>query len=150
MIFSDLNQGSADVQNVQFDPTAFVADPELIAALEERSTLIPCDGERVLFRQGDPATGVFLLREGAVTVTMTAISDEPVLSLQAAPGSLLGLPGVIANQPYSLTARAHKGSRVFFMGRDAFTELMSTNPQLSLKVLQVLAAEVRTARLALY
>jgi CRP-like cAMP-binding protein len=138
------------VQNVQLDPTAFVADSELISALEQRSTRIPCETDRILFHQGDSATGVFIIHEGAATVTMNAVSDEPVLTLRAAPGSLLGLPGIIANQPYSLTARAHQGSQVLFISREDFTDLMRSNPQLSLKVLQVLAAEVRTARRALY
>jgi len=138
------------VQNVQLDPSAFVADPELISALDVRSVRIPCETDRILFHQGDPATGVFILLEGAATVTMNAVSDEQVLTLEAAPGSLLGLPGLIANQPYSLTACAHRGSEVLFISREDFTGLMHSNPQLSLKVLQVLAAEVRTARRALY
>lgn len=136
--------------SVQFDASSFLADPELVAALETRATPIPCDTDRVLFRQGDAATGVFIVHQGMVTLTMNAITNEPVLWFQASAGSVLGLPGIIGNQPYSLTARAHSGSQVLFVSKGDFTSLMQTSPQLSLKVLQVLAAEVRTARRALY
>ena len=135
---------------VQLDPSAFLADPDLVAALAERSTAIRCDTDRVLFQQGEAATGVFVVRQGAVTLTMNAITDEPVLCFEASSGYLLGLPGIIGNQPYSLTARAHSGAHVLFIPKHDFTALMENNPQLSLKVLQVLAAEVRTARRALY
>lgn len=135
---------------MQLDASAFLADPELVTALAERSTPIPCDTDRVLFLQGDQATGVFVVHKGAATLTMSTITDEPVVVFHASEGSLLGLPGIIGNQPYSLTARAHGGSHVLFISKEDFTSLMQVNPQLSLKVLQVLAAEVRTARRALY
>ena len=135
---------------MQHDASAFLADPELVAALEKRSIPIICDTERVLFQQGDPATGVFIVNRGAATLTMNAYSEEPVLCFQATAGSLLGLPGIIGNQPYSLTARAHSGSHVLFVTKEDFTSLMQADPHLSLKVLQMLAAEVRTARRALY
>ncbi len=135
---------------MEFDPAAFIADPELVAALAERSTPIPCEPDRVLFQQGDPAVGLFIVRAGMATLTMTSITGEPVLCLRAGAGSLLGLPGVIGGQPYSLTAVAHLGAEVLFLDKEDFTVLMVANPHLSLKVLQVLAAEVRTARQALY
>jgi CRP-like cAMP-binding protein len=64
-------------------------------------------------------------------------------------GSLLGLPGLISGEPYTLTAIARNGARVSFVSRDDFTSLMQTNPLMALKMLEVLAAEVRSARHAL-
>jgi CRP-like cAMP-binding protein len=56
---------------------------------------------------------------------------------------------VIGNVPYSLSARAKKGSFVSFIKREDFSRLMLTDPSVSVGVLRVLAAEVRTARMAL-
>jgi CRP-like cAMP-binding protein len=81
---------------------------------------------------------------------MTSQQGQTVLSVAAKDGSLLGLPGLISNQPYSLTAVARAGARVSFLGRSEFTTLMESNPPLAFKILQVLAAEVRSARNALY
>ncbi len=135
---------------MQFDSNAFLADPELIRALTEHATPFVCDTDRVLFHQDDPAGGLFILQEGEVTLSMTSNQGEAIISVAAREGSLLGLPGLISNQPYSLTALARAGARLSFLGRTEFTALMQSNPVLSFKILQVLAAEVRSARNALY
>ena len=134
---------------MKLDPSAFLANPELIVALEKRSTAISCNGERVLFRQGDAPAGVYILHKGEVTLTLESAKGKPILSTQAGAGSLLGLPGLVGNEPYSLTAVARKGAELSFVTRDQFTALMKSDPLLSLKILQVLAAEVRSARKAI-
>jgi CRP-like cAMP-binding protein len=75
--------------------------------------------------------------------------DDIVMCLCAGSGSVLGLPAVVANKPYTATADTLPGAEVNFVSREDFIELMRTVPLLSLKVLQVLAAEVRSARQAL-
>ena len=134
---------------MKLDPSAFVAGPELIQALEKRSTAISCDGERVLFHQGEIPAGLYILNQGETTLTMTSPSGEQVMQIQAPVGALLGLPGLIGNEPYTLTAVARNGARLSFVTRDDFTSLMQTDPLLALKILEVLAAEVRSARRAL-
>jgi CRP-like cAMP-binding protein len=134
---------------VKLDPNAFVADRELLDALETRSTIIVCDEERILFSQGDLPSGLYILRAGSATLSMTAVSGETIMSIPVSPGALLGLPGFIGNQPYSLAVTASKGAELGFVTREDFSELMLSNPALPMKVLGVLAAEVRAARNAL-
>jgi CRP-like cAMP-binding protein len=134
---------------VKLDPSAFVADPDLILTLENRSTTISCGEDRVLFRQGEIPDGLYILNRGELALTMASLNGEPVMQMQAAAGSLLGLPGVISGEPYTLTAVARNGARLSFVSRDEFTNLMQTNPLMALKMLEVLAAEVRSARHAL-
>jgi len=134
---------------LQPDASAFVAEPELIRALETRSTVLVCSSDRLLFNQDDPAVGVYIVHQGAATLTMNARDGQRIFSIVAMPGSLLGLPALISDQPYSLTAIAHAGAKVSFVSRADFFKLVQADPLLSLKMLQVLAAEVRTARQAL-
>ena len=134
---------------MKLDPSAFVAVPELIQALDRYSSAIKCGEDRVLFHQGDAPAGLYILNTGDATLSMTSLSGDSVVSIQAAAGSLLGLPSLIGNQPYTLTAIAHNGARLSYVTRDDFTMLMQAEPFLSLKILQVLAAEVRSARQAL-
>lgn len=135
---------------MKLDPSAFVADPELILALEAQSSPVLCSSEQILFRQGDVPAGLYILCKGEVTLSMNSPLGEEVMSVQATPGSLLGLPGLIGNQPYTLAAIARKDAELRFVPREEFTTLMQTSPRLSLKVLQVLAAEVRSARQAIH
>lgn len=134
---------------MKLDPSAFVADPDLILTLENGSSPISCGGDRVLFRQGEIPAGLFILNQGELTLTMTSPSGAQVMQMQAAAGSLLGLPGLISGEPYTLTATARDGAFLSFVSRDDFTSLMQTNPLMALKMLEVLAAEVRSARHAL-
>jgi CRP-like cAMP-binding protein len=133
---------------MNLDPSAFVAAPELLQALEKRSTAISCSGECVLFHQGEIPSGLYIVDKGDTTLTMTSPNGKQVMSFHAPAGSLLGLPGLISNEPYTLTAVARNGARLSFISRDEFTNLMQDNPLLALKMLEVLAAEVRSARYA--
>jgi len=142
------NSGNSDL--AQLDPRAFVGDPELIRLLEEHAIPAPCEGDGALFRQGESPVGLYILHQGLVTLSMISENGQSLFAVQALPGSLLGLPGLVSNHPYSLTATARAGARVTFIDRDTFTWLMLSRPQISAKILQVLAAEVRSARFAIH
>lgn len=134
---------------MKLDPSAFLAEPALINALEKRATPFVCDEDRVLFRQGDQPSGLFIVRKGEVTLSMDPGENQNLFSCQVTSGSVLGVPGLIGNQPYSLTAVAQRGSEFSFVTRNDFNTLMQTEQSLMLMILQVLAAEVRSARMAL-
>jgi CRP-like cAMP-binding protein len=134
---------------MKMDATAFVAEQELIEALKKHATRVDCEKDRLLFKQGDAPEGLYIFCGGEVSLTLTSLSGDVVMSLSVDAGSLLGLPGVIGNVPYSLSARAKKGSLVTFVKREDFNHLMLTDPSVSVGILRVLAAEVRTARMAL-
>jgi len=134
---------------VNVKTTAFVANGRLIEALEQRSQPVVRTDDCVLFRQGEMPRGIYILRSGEATLTMMSSTGEVLLQLRAAPGSLLGLPGVIGQEPYTLTAKVKRGSVVSFVSKNDFDELIRAEPSLSLGVCQVLAAEVRSARQAI-
>ena len=133
---------------MNLDAAAFIADEQLIRALRRRSTPVDCSEDRVLFCQGEEPGGLYILHQGHAALTMCDEDGDVVLNMAATPGSLLGLPGVVGNCPYSLSAAARQGSEVTFVSREQFADLMLTEPNLAVMILQVLAAEVRTARIA--
>jgi len=135
---------------MQLDPNAFVADPELLRALSDRSRPVPCPSDGVLFRQDEPSIGVFIFHDGSVTLSMHSANGHSLFAIQAKPGSILGLPGAISNQPYTLSATARSGAKISFVSNADLTSLMHSEPALALKMLEILAAEVRAARQALY
>jgi len=134
---------------VKLDPAAFVADKELIETLEKRATPLVCEDDKVLFEQGDAPHGLYILHHGEAFLTMIAPSGQPVLCMKPFDGSLLGLPALVGDEPYSLTAQAQKGAELSYVKREDFQKLLSEDAQLPLKILHVLAAEVRAARQAL-
>src|ERR1039458_10392457 len=66
---------------VKLDPSAFIADPELFLALEKRSNPISCGGGCVLFSQGESPAGLFILKAGEATLTMTSPTGELLMSI---------------------------------------------------------------------
>ena len=129
-------------------PNSFKADHKLMQALDKRSQPVPCSEGHILFNQGDSPRGIYILRRGEASLIMQSPSGAIVFSLRAPAGSLLGLPAVIDNEPYSLSAMVRKDSDVRFVSRNDFEELIQAEPSLYPSVLQVLAAELRAARLA--
>jgi CRP-like cAMP-binding protein len=71
------------------------------------------------------------------------------MCFEAYAGSLLGLPAIIGNVPYSLAAIAQKGSIVRYVSREDFADLIRAEPLLAIMAFQVVAAEVVAARKAL-
>ncbi len=134
---------------IHLDSSAFIADPDLLRQLEKWATTFECDPGRVLFRQGEPSVGLYIVDKGDVTMSMVSHQGRPVVSMRTGEGSLLGLPGVIGNEPYTMTATAGDHCTVSFIARQEFFEFMGTEAVLAMKILEVLASEVRTARKAL-
>jgi CRP-like cAMP-binding protein len=133
---------------MNLDPSAFVAEPELLETLWKHSIALNCAEGRKLFSQGDDPTGLFLLILGQATMILEDERGTPLMLTPMAPGSLLGLPAMVSEMPYSMTAMAGKGAKVGFITRDEFSSLMLSEPLLALMIVRVLAAEVRTTRVA--
>ena len=131
---------------MKLDPSAFVAQQALIETLGNLATPISTEEDCVLFEQGEEPTGLYILHSGNAVLTMKAPNGANVLREAAANGSLFGLPGVVGGMPYSLSVTVQKGAKVSFIPRDQFSQIMMTEPALAVQVLQVLAAEVRSAR----
>jgi CRP-like cAMP-binding protein len=127
---------------MKLDPSAFIADPELILELQSHASALFCGQDRVLFRQGDRFAGLYILNHGAAILTVSGSADGAAAFIQASPGSVFGLPGLIFNESATHTVIARKGADVSFINREGFDHLVQTNPRLSL--LHVLANQVRT------
>ena len=134
---------------MKMDAAAFVADQELVEALGKHCEPVLCDHDRVLFNQGEAPRGLYIFRKGSVQLAMRSQLGEELINMPALEGSLLGLPGMISGAPYSLSAYAQKGAQVCFVSREKFADIMLTQPSIAVGILRVLAAEVRTARMAL-
>jgi CRP-like cAMP-binding protein len=133
---------------MNFDASAFVGDEQLILALKGRSRPVDCSEDRLLFCQGDEPVGLYILHSGTATLTMRSSDGDAALNMTAEPNSLFGLPAVVSSSAYSLSAMAKSGAEVSFVPRDEFSKMMLTEPGVAVLILKVLAAEVRTARIA--
>ena len=113
--------------------------------IEQSAEVVTQDG--VLFRQGDWGDSLYIVKSGEVTLTIKERDKE--VHIRARKNSLLGLPAIIRNEPYTMTARASWDAEIFRLTSDAFNNLIDTEPRIQQAALQIYAEEVRAARQAL-
>jgi CRP-like cAMP-binding protein len=126
-----------------------IASRRLASEVEKRARRFTPAPNGVLFREGDAPDGVYYLKAGKAMLTMSSDHKAVMMAVRADAGSLLGLPAVMGDRPYSLTAWAAASTEVYKLSRFDFDEMIQSDPKLSLDLLSILAAEVRSARVAL-
>jgi len=129
---------------------SLAADPDLIAAIRKRSRPVTVAASGLLFGQGDTPEGIHLLESGEAVLTMVSHTGETVLCLLVGPGSLLGLPALLADEPYTLTAQIRAGSKLRLIARADFNDMIKADATSCRKVLTLVAAEVGEARRAFF
>ncbi|MGA2550340.1 MAG: cyclic nucleotide-binding domain-containing protein [Burkholderiaceae bacterium] len=86
-----------------------------------------------LFREGDAADGLYLVRRGSVTVSREFGGREVVIAYQAA-GSFVGEMALTAHAPRSATIRAAVYTEVVLLEAQRVTEVMARNTAIRGKI----------------
>ncbi len=97
----------------------------------------PAAGE-VVFAEGDPATEMFVVREGTVELRKGATVLETL-----GPGAILGEMAIIDPAPRSATAVAGPGCLLAAVDEATFRELVQKVPGFSLEVLRTVVRRLR-------
>lgn len=95
----------------------------------------------VLFREGDPADGAYLILSGEVSTAMEASSKRSLPLSCVQPPAYLALVDSIAGEKYSCTGRAVRDTQGIFIPRSELLTSFS-NPETKLELLRALANEV--------
>jgi CRP-like cAMP-binding protein/Fe-S-cluster-containing hydrogenase component 2/thioredoxin reductase len=111
---------------------ATIPDHELDYLVEGAALKSYAAGE-VLFREGDAADGLYLIRRGSVTVSREFGGREVVLSYVAA-GNFVGEMALTARLPRSATVRAAVYSEAVMLEANRVIEVMARNTQIRAKV----------------
>jgi len=125
---------------------AFRAHPDLQQALEKLAQPVAKKKGAVLFRQGQRAKGVFLVRRGKAVLSVRATPGGVASPRIVGPGSVLGLPANICGKPYSLTAEILEDSELGFVERDKLVKLLRKDGQLCLHAVEILGRELAVLR----
>lgn len=96
----------------------------------------------VLFDQGQPGTGAYILKSGAACLALLNHQGAPVWSRVVRPGAILGLPSTIGDTPYSLRATALESVELVFIPKRQVMEVMRQDPTLGTALLRILSDEL--------
>ena len=99
---------------------------------------------QILFREGDPADGVFRLISGTVDVLRELDGDSILLGTVGA-GQFIGEMGVVENRPRSATVRAASKVEVEFLTPAEFIDEIAGSPQTARELIQRLCQRLREA-----
>ena len=104
------------------------------------------EGESV-FREAEPADGLYIIKSGIAKVTKWATESEGVAAVLSIlrQGNSFGEIGLIDGLPRSAGVSAMGPVECYFLPRDAFLSALEENPEIALGMLPALAAMVRNA-----
>ncbi len=125
---------------------AFRAHPELQQALENLADTLKKKEGVVLFRQGQKAKGVYLLRSGKAVLSVRATPGGLVSPRVVGPGAVLGLPANICGKPYSLTAETVEPCEFGYVDRTKLVKLLRKDGDLCLHAVEILGRELAALR----
>jgi CRP/FNR family cyclic AMP-dependent transcriptional regulator len=113
---------------------------EIMAELDQMSYAVTYPQQVVLFSEGQPCRGVFLLCSGRAKVC-ASLAGKPLMLRVAEAGEVLGLSAVLSRVTYELTAQTLTPSVVRFVRRDEFIQLLGRSAEALTNVMRALSRE---------
>jgi CRP/FNR family transcriptional regulator, cyclic AMP receptor protein len=99
----------------------------------------------VLFREGQPARGVFVLCEGRAKISVCSESGKRLTLRIAVPGEVLGLSAALSGSPYEVTAELLDNARVAMVKRKDLLSFLCKHREACLHVVTLLSQDLHIA-----
>lgn len=114
-----------------------------VQALAMRAVEKRFEAGQMLFWEGEPCAGIFLIAQGSVKIFKTASSGrEMMLALERAPSTVAELP-LFDGGAYPASVRAEEAVVSYFINKADFQSVCREFPDVALKVLAVVGRRLR-------
>jgi len=111
--------------------------------LVERAVPRTYEKGELIFMEGDPCAGLFIIESGHVRIFKSSPSGrEQVLTVEGPGSSVAELP-VFDGGNYPASTAAVDNARIYFISKQDFHSLCIVHPQVPLKVLKVVGGRLR-------
>lgn len=97
----------------------------------------------VLFLEGDPCAGMFVMHEGRVKLYKLSVGGREQVVKLVGPGEFFNEVAVLDGGPNPVSAMAVRKSRVWVIERNTMMHMLTRYPSLALGVIESLAADAR-------
>ena len=97
----------------------------------------------VVFREGDPCAGLFVLFKGQVNLSMMGIQGQECIITIIHPVIMFNEVAVLDGGPNPVTATAVRDCATWRLGHDRYMRLMQQYPEMGIGLLNVLASRHR-------
>ncbi len=96
----------------------------------------------VLFAEGQPSSGIYVLCEGKAKVSIASYEGKTLVLGIARPGELLGLNATLTGQPHLATVQTLERCRLEFVSREDLLKLLDRDKRSYMCVAQCLSSEL--------
>lgn len=123
---------------------AGLGDDEL-ALLSQHARRRVFEDAEVLFLQGDPGHGLFIIINGAITLDRTNSFGEVIHIARRGPGDHVGEMALLDGQPRSTDGRAIGYTETLLLDREGFRRAITRSPALAERIIVALTTRLREA-----
>jgi CRP/FNR family cyclic AMP-dependent transcriptional regulator len=116
-----------------------------VKAFDEIKLLASYPRAAVLFAEGRPVRGIFILCDGRAKLSIRSENGKRLTLRIAGPGEVLGLGATLSNTPYEVTAELLDNAKVVFVRRKDLIKFLRENSQACLEVVRMLSQDLHGA-----
>ncbi len=117
--------------------------PSEMEPLRQNAQAISFKANEVVFKEGDPGSGLFVIQSGAVQISaMVGPGERKVLS-HLGPGDFFGEMAVLDSEPRSATASAEKDTTLYFIPREKLLAALEASPKMAVSLVREFSLRMR-------
>lgn len=117
--------------------------PEIIEAIAACATPVHFDADTLIFLEGDPVSGLYLVEKGVVKISRLSKEGREHILVLIHPGETFNDVAVSDGGPNPATATAYTDVDLWYVDRNQFREIARRYPDLSWALIEDLAARTR-------
>ena len=118
---------------------------DTLKAFEEIRSVGTYPRNTVLFKEGKPVRGIYLLCDGRAKLTICSEFGRRLTLRVAGPGEVLGLGAALSNTPYEITAELLDASQIVFIRRKELVKFLREHPEVCMQVVRMLSQDLHGA-----
>lgn len=111
-------------------------------ALEDLKAPRQYEPNALLFRDGEPCGGIYLVEKGHIRLLLPVRSKEHKIFEMAGPGAVLGLSEVMSGMPHKLTAEAAGPVEVAYIERMALMKFLRKHHEVCMQIVCLLSEDL--------
>ncbi len=119
--------------------------PEELTAVSQVAQVHKLPRDTVVFNTGDPADAVYVVASGKVNIVVTSSEGKELILAVLGAGQVFGEMGLLDSSPRSAAVTTATAVELLVINRDEFHRMLDTQPQISRKLLTMLAQRLRRA-----
>lgn len=106
--------------------------------------------QRILFREGDPAASLWVVRRGVVRIYHVSADGRPTTLESHGPGEIFGALSALDGERYPVSAEALEEGFAWCLPRDVLQRMLDEDSRVGIEMLRIVASRLRSAHLQLH